>query len=321
MNQPLREIGRLVASAERFWVVSHISPDGDTVGAALGLAWALRAQGKTVRLACADPIPLELSFLPGTEEFSARGLGDEEVIFCIDASDPARLGPLYEVEAFRRAPVINLDHHITNTQYGTVNWVLPLASTAEVVLKVLHGIGLSVDRTVATCLLTGLVTDTRGFRTTNTSPETLRHACDLVEAGAPLAEIMEAVFDHRAFRTLRVWGAVLSEMQIEEGVLWAELPLALLQSHNADATASKGLVNFMSTCAEAEVTVLLREMEDGQGVDVGLRARPGYDVSVVALAFGGGGHPQAAGCQLRGTLQEAKERLLPALKEMIARRQ
>lgn len=320
MSNPLPEIRRLLEGAQRVLIVSHVSPDGDTVGAALGLAWALRAEGKEVRLACADPIPLELTFLPGARDFSSRRAGDEEIIFCLDASDPARLGAIYDAEAFRRVPVVNLDHHITNTLYGDIQWVLPLASTAEIVLEVIRGVGLPLDRTVATCLLAGVVTDTRGFRTPNTTPETLRRACDLMEAGAPLAEITEAVFDHRALNTLRVWGAVLSRMELEGGLLWAELPLALLEAYGVSSEASKGLVNFMSTCAEAEITALLREMENGQGVDVGLRARPGYDVSAVALAFGGGGHPQAAGCQLRGSLQEAKERLLPALKALIAQK-
>lgn len=318
MIETLTEIRRLLASARRVLIVSHVSPDGDTLGAALGLAWSLRREGFDVRLACADPAPPEMRFLPGSEQFTAQPPGDAQLIFCIDASDTARLGSVYHAAAFAAIPVINMDHHITNTQYGDVNLVLPRSSTAEIVLEILPPLGLPVDSTVATCLLTGLVSDTRGFRTSNTTAASLQAASALIEAGAPLFEVSEAVFNHRSLSHMRLWGAVLAQAQLEDGLLWAELPLALAQAHGGDPLASKGLINLLSECAEASVTVLFREMEDGAGVDVGFRSKPGYDVSAVALALGGGGHPQAAGCQVGGSLEQVRAQVLKALHALLA---
>lgn len=316
MLETLTEIRRLLAGAQRVLIVSHVSPDGDTLGAALGLGWALRRKGLEVRLACADPTPPELRFLPGSEGFTAQPVGDAQLVFCIDASDTARLGSVYDASSFDAVTVINIDHHVTNTQYGDVNLVTPRSSTAEIILEIIPSLGLALDETVATCLLAGLVSDTRGFRTSNTTTASLQAASALIEAGASLFEVSEAVFNHRTLSAMRLWGAVLAGAQLEDGLLWAELPLALANAYGGDPLASKGLINLLSECAEAHVTVLFREMEDDAGVDVGFRSKPGYDVSSVALALGGGGHPQAAGCQVAGTLDQVRAQVLAALRAL-----
>jgi phosphoesterase RecJ-like protein len=318
MIETLTEIRRLLDDTDRILIVSHVSPDGDTLGSALGLAWALRQWNKDVRLACADPTPPELRFLPGSEAFAAQAVSDAQVVLCIDASDTARLGSIYDTLAFQAVPVINIDHHVTNTLYGTVNLIVARSSTAEIIIEVIAHLGLPLERTAATCLLAGLVSDTRGFRTSNTTSESLHAASVLVEAGASLFDVSDAVFNHRSLATMQLWGAVLAEAQIENGLLWAELPLTLAMAHGGDPLASKGLINVLSECAEARVTVLFRELEDGAGVDVGLRSKPDYDVSAIALALGGGGHPQAAGCQLAGPLHQVEVQVLAALRALLA---
>jgi bifunctional oligoribonuclease and PAP phosphatase NrnA len=315
--QSLNEIRDILNGAQRVLIVSHIMPDGDTLGSALGMAWALRKRGIEARLSCADPVPADLRYLPGSDAFALRRKGDEQAIVVIDSSDLERIGTVYEAEAFRSVPVVNIDHHVTNLNFGTVNLVAPTASTAELILGLIDFLQIPLDAPMATCLLTGLVTDTQGFRTNNTTSESLRAAVTLMDAGAPLAQIIDLAFNHRSMAVLRVWGPVLANARFEAGILWAEVPQELLRSVGTNGAASKGLANFLSTFDQARVAAVFRELADGR-VDISLRSVPEVDVSTVAFAFGGGGHPQAAGCLLTGSLAEVRERILAALREMLA---
>jgi phosphoesterase RecJ-like protein len=309
------ELRALADEAASVVVIAHIAPDGDTIGSALGLAWALRQLGKRARVACADPSPRELAFLPGVGDISAEPPEDEDLIIVVDASDVERIGSLYDAQVFATRPVVNIDHHITNQRYGTLNLVTQRSSTAELILDQLTDLGVTLDLTIATCLLTGLVTDTRGFTTSNTTPASLEAAVVLTRAGALLPAINDAVFNHRSITLLRLWGAAFVATRLEEeGVLWTELPLTMLAQAGADLADAKGLVNFLSSIDEARISATFRETPEGK-VDVSLRSVPGIDVSQVAMRFGGGGHPQAAGCLVPGTLGDVRSRIVQALRE------
>ena len=301
-----------LSSAPCVLLISHIMPDADTLGSALGLAWALRKSGHEVRLSCADRLLNDLSFLPGSEAFAARSRTDEHLVVAIDASDIERIGRVYEPERFAGVSLVNIDHHVTNTHYGQINWVVPKSSTAELIYDLVCVMEIPLDPTIATCLLAGVVSDTRGFRTSSANIGTLRTATDLVEAGASLPDVADALFNHRSPGILPLWGAAFARAQISDGILWTEVSREMLAESGADLSASSGLVNFMSTLDGARVAVVFREVAEGD-IDVSFRSSPGVDVSAVAAALGGGGHPQASGCQVRGSLAEARERVLAAL--------
>ncbi|MHB0856517.1 MAG: DHH family phosphoesterase [Anaerolineae bacterium] len=313
-----RDIQAVLDSAQRLLLIAHVEPDGDTIGSTLGLGWALRARGYTVRFACEHPVPDDLCFLPGAEEFSCRRPSDEDAILVLDTADLGRIGAPYDAQAFAAVPVINIDHHVTNTRYGSVNLIRGASSTAELVLDLLVALDLPLDSQVATCLLTGVITDTRAFRTTSTSPDTLRAAVTLMEAGAPLVEITEAVYNRRPIEVLRLWGPALSKAQLTGSVLWTEISRDLLRQSGTTAEAADGLVNWLGSIDQAEAAAVFREEEDGSVV-VSLRSRPHINVAAVALLFGGGGHPQAAGCTLPGPLPTARAAVLRALQEAIVR--
>jgi phosphoesterase RecJ-like protein len=315
--QAAEEIGRLIREAGKVLIISHIAPDGDTVGSALALAWALRGWGLDVRLSCADPVPRELRFLPGSEEYAARSRTDEDIILAIDAGDVERIGRVYDADAFSRVPVINIDHHTTNTRYGDVNLVVDKAATAEVIYDLLMAWDIEVDERIATCLLTGMITDTQGFRTSNTTPDLMRTSVQLMEAGAPLPQIMDVAFNRRSTSVLRVWGPALTNAHIADGIVWAEITRELLREAGVTGAAVKGLVNFFSSLDGPLVALVFRETED-QRIEVGFRSVPGIDISGVALAFGGGGHPQAAGCMVSGELADVRERVLAAVRQAIS---
>ena len=313
---PLDEIARRVLTAERALVISHIMPDGDTIGSALGLAWGLRACGLKVRLSCADAVPSNLTFLPGSGDIRRRRWTNEDIIIAIDASDSARLGDMYDASADGTVPLINIDHHATNRSYGDLNLVRITAATAELVYELLSHMGVALDARIAICLLTALVTDTLCFRTANTTADTLRTAIALSEGGASLPEVTQAVFSHRSMDTLRLWGPALSEARLDGQVLWTAISSAQVDDGVGLASASNGLVSFLGTIDDARVSVIFREL-DGH-VDVGIRSRPDIDVSGVATTFGGGGHAQAAGCLVEGSLATVRQALLTALNRAVA---
>lgn len=312
----LPAIRALLERVQRVLLVSHVMPDGDTLGSALGLAWALRQRGVDVRLACADPVPAILRFLPGVEAFANRGRGDEQAVVAIDCSDQARMGPAFAHETWEDVPLVNIDHHITNMLYGTYNHVGESASTAQLVMELLAFADLPLDARSAQCLLTGIVTDTRCFRTNNVTPRELRDALTLVEAGANLAEVTDAVYMHLPLAMLRLWGPALAGVQQVGDIVYTEVTWEMQAAAGLGPEASDGLPNYLSTFHEARVALVLQELEDGR-VDVSMRSVPAINVATVARSLGGGGHPQASGCKLPGPLPAARERVLAALQAAV----
>lgn len=312
----LEPIKALLGRVQSVLLVAHVMPDGDTLGSALGLAWALRGRGVHVRLACADPAPPILAFLPGVEGFADRGRTDEQAVVAIDCSDQARMGRAFEGETWQAVPLGVIDHHVTNTRFGAANYVADTAATAQLVLQVIDALDLPLDARSAQCLLTGIVTDTRCFRTNNTTPAALRDALRLIEAGATLTDVTDAVYNHLPLATLRLWGPALAGVRQQGDIVWTELTLEMLAASGLGAEASDGLPNYLSTFDEARVAVVFQELEDGR-VDVSMRSVPAIDIARVARALGGGGHPQASGAQVEGPLAAARERVLAALQAAV----
>ena len=310
------EIRTLLERARRVLIVAHVEPDGDAIGATLGLAWALRRRGVSCTLACAHPVPDSLRFLPGSEAFAPRWRTDEDAIVVLDTSDTQRIGEIYRDER-GGVPLVVIDHHVTNLRFGDVNWVEARASTCELVLDLVGDLGVPLDVEIAACLLTGVVTDTRGFRTRNTHAATLAAAMTLMDAGASLGDIMDAVFRSRSITTLRLWGVALERLQHEDGIAWLEVSQDDLRRAGAPPSAADGLSNLLSEVREVDVAVVLREVR-ANVVDVSMRSTPRVDVAAVALSLGGGGHRQASGCLLKLPLPEARERVLDALRRAVA---
>ncbi len=310
-------IPRLIESAERILIVTHISPDGDAIGSLLGLGWAMRITDKEVVLACADSIPPPFHFLPGHQNITREPIGSFDLVIGLDASDPQRLGTPWQRASQGQVPTIVIDHHVTNLYFGMVNWVdTRAAATAEMVFDLVKAMELPLDHNVANCLLCGIVTDTRGFRTSNTTPRTLAIATQLMEAGADLNLITEQTLNRKPLAVLRLWGMALSNMQMRNQILWSTITQKMREETGVNENGDGGLVNALISANEANIAVVFTEREENQ-VEVGLRAKPGFDVSKVALALGGGGHPQAAGCTISGPLEVAQERVLAALEESL----
>jgi bifunctional oligoribonuclease and PAP phosphatase NrnA len=311
----------LIVRARKLFVTAHIAPDGDTIGSALGLYWALTRLGKEVRAACADPVPESFRFLPGADLFRAQPPEPDELLVIPDSSDPQRLGSVYAPDLFRNRPIVNIDHHVTNVRYGTVNWIEPAAaSTAEIIVELVQALGVRIDQNIAMCLLTGIVTDTLVFRTSNTSADSLEAASRLMRAGASLSPIVEQTFNTREVSDLKLQGMILAGMVVEDGLIWADNTMQVRREAGAGDNNGSGSGTLLLSARTAQVSVIFIE-RDKNTVEVSFRARPGVDISRVAFGFGGGGHPQAAGCTLNTPLAEAHERVLPAIRAIVRARQ
>ncbi len=300
-----------IGQARRILVISHVNPDGDAIGSLTGLGLSLRTLGKIVTMACPTlPLPPSLTFVPGSGEIVSALNGTYDLIIMLDSSGLDRAERLYDADLFSRVPLVNIDHHFTNSNFGAVNWVdANAAAASEMVLMLVQSLGVRLTADIATCLLTGITTDTLGFRTTSTTSRTLRSAADLMDAGASLPDIMEQVYNAKPLGVARVWGEALGLMEAENGLVWTSVTRDMLARHEAEAEEVKGLVSFLRGTQGTDIAVLFLENGDGR-VKVEFRASRRASVAELAARLGGGGHRAAAGCTIAGPLKSARQRVL-----------
>lgn len=318
---PLDDAARLIRRASSIALATHVSPDPDAIGSLLGAGMALRSLGKRVALLCDDPPPESVLFLPGIKDVRQalpRGF-KADLLIGLDASDPQRLGEAAQPLMTGTISVLVIDHHVTNPHFGSVNVIEPdTSSCAEVLIKLLDKLKIKPDRKIATCLMAGIVGDTRGFSTSNVTAETLRSGARLADAGADLRDISEQVLSRRSLDGLRLLGLALSDVHLEQGIIWSAIPFQARKTAGLADSHETGISNMLLTVPEARVSAAFVEQADSR-VDVSMRARPGNNVAKVALALGGGGHPVAAGCTIDGPLDDAVERVLTLIRKMSKR--
>jgi phosphoesterase RecJ-like protein len=306
-----------IQEAESILLVTHVSPDGDAIGSMLGLLHALRGMGKKVEAAVDDGVPDFLEFLSGSKEISKRVNGKWDVMVSLDASDEPRTG---DAGAFGRSHsklVINLDHHATNTAFGHVHLVDPAAvSAAEIVFRWLKWMGVPVSLDSATALLTGMMTDTMGLRTSNVVPGTVGIVQELMLLGPSLSDIMYRALVSKPYAAVHLWALALPSVQLHDGLVSAVVRADAMKKVGYYDATDGGLVSLLAAVEEAKVAFVIKERTDGR-VELSFRSKPGYDVASVAFALGGGGHKQAAGTTVNGKIEAVQERVLPMLRQVI----
>ncbi len=312
----LADLAGRLRRARRVLALCHIDPDGDAVGSLLGLGWLLRGlpQPPAVTLACADAVPTALAHLPAAADITtAPPAGRWDIVVALDASDAARLGPIFKPESWAPAPVAVVDHHITNLYFGDLNYVDPnSAATSQIMVELADALDIAISQEAAVCLLTGIVTDTLSFRTSNTTAAVLATATRLAKAGANITDIADRALNRRPLSIMRLWGKALSQIRLDDGVVWTEVTPAMRVAAGVSDNENGSLVSHLITANEARVAAVFNERADGQ-VEVNLRSRKGYDIAQIALQLGGGGHPQAAGCTLPGPLAAVEAQIIPLL--------
>ncbi len=304
----LQAIKEAMQKAETVLLIPHKSPDGDTLGAALGLYHTLIQLGKSPTVACVDePAPV-FAFMPGIETVKV-GIEhiDYDLVFILDAGATHLTGvnEIYPELFDKSREVINIDHHPTNDYYGKYNVVVPTAAaTTMVIYQMLMDMELPLDRHTATCLLTGIYTDTGSFIHSNTNAETLRMAARLLAKGANLRGISKDLFSTTKISTMRLWGRVLKNTyRTPDGVTMSVVTQKDFEECGATYDEMTGVVDYVNAVPNSAYSVILTEKKGA--VKGSLRTlNEDVDVSAIASNFGGGGHTKAAGFTVKGTLEK-----------------
>lgn len=311
----IKKINEQLKRAKRVLVISHQRPDGDAIGSLLAMGLALIDAGKQVLMVLKDGIPGNFHFLEGSDLVKTRPSGRVDYIVVVDSAEVERTDTDFNGYSI---PDLNIDHHKTNNHFARINLIESEAvATAEILTKFLPELGFSITRPIANALLTGIVTDTIGFRTTNVKPDVLRMVADLMERGGDLTEIYHKTIVEQSIASARYWGAGLSKIQMEDGLVWTTLSLS--ERHNAGYPArdDADLVKILSAIEGSKVAIILTEQDAGY-VKISWRlcgsSDTGLDVSVIAQKFGGGGHKAAAGADVKGKLNEVLAQVLTATK-------
>lgn len=263
--------------------------------------------------------PEDVSFVMGSSNY--------DLIFVLDCSDLDLIGEIYDKNTalFYEIPVINIDHHGSNEYFGKINWIeLTATSTAEVISGFVESLGRDnplLDADIATCLLTGITTDTGSFQNTNTTPKSLTVSAQLVAAGAAQQDIVRFVFKTKPLTTLKLWGEILQNIHQEEdfGFVWSEVDAKTIQSVGASPIETSGAIDELKSIPNIKFALLLSERNGG--IHGSFRATgKGFDVRALAKLFGGGGHEAAAAFELDNTqLRDSRDSIIAQIKEYLVK--
>jgi phosphoesterase RecJ-like protein len=304
-------VWEVVEKSSILTAVTHKDADGDTLGSALAFALTLEPLGKSVPVLSSPPVPEAWWFLPGFERVNRRPATADAPVFVFDASDPARAG-IYE-DAVAQAPVVvNVDHHVTNTGFGSINLVqVDAASTGELLYDLFKAWNLEIPAAAASCLYTTILSDTGGFRHDNTSARALQAAAELVWLGADPVMMARGLFKSRLPSTLRMQGRILQGLHFEFGdrLVWGSISQAQLRDSGATADQADSAIDQLNSVRGQELAILFKEVGP-RSTKVSIRSRDQIDAAELAAKFGGGGHRRAAGIELAIPLKEAEARVL-----------
>lgn len=290
-----------------FVMVSHVKPDGDTLGAGLALGLALKRLGKRVHYFQQDAVPRNLRFLPDTQYVSREVPADlpADTLWVFgDMSNTSRAGEF--LPKIERQNILDIDHHLGNDHFGALNYVLTHeCSTGTCVMHLLRGLGVEIDKDIATCLLTTIMTDTGGFMHSNTTPDVLRLSAELMERGANKEQITEEIFANKRLAALKLLGRALNEAKVEHDgrYIWSYVDEPMLSECAADGEDTEEIVNHLRSVEGVEIAALFKHY-DGD-IRVSLRSSGRVNVQAAAARLGGGGHFRASGLTYHGPLADA----------------
>jgi len=304
-----------IKKAQTIVVLTHESPDGDAVSSSLSVMHAISQLGKEVDVIIPE-YSEDFKFLPGSEKILQQGKFDNyDLAISVDCSDLKRL--VGAEEYFQTAKTtIEIDHHSVNAMFADYNYVDPAApSCCQVLIAMFEYYGVEITKELATCILTGIITDTGGFQWGGVSPETFEFAAELVRKGAKLKEICRIALRKKSKAHCELEKLVYNRLEyFEDGkIALSYLTLDDNKNLNTQMGDDEGLVEMLRDIEGVEVAVLLKEKEGTNGFKASLRSHETINVSDVALLLGGGGHRGAAGCFIQGTVEHAKSKIIDAI--------
>jgi phosphoesterase RecJ-like protein len=291
---------------QRFVLSSHVRPDGDAIGSQLGMAFALWHLGKEVRLVNRDAPPAHMNVFPGVARIEVANRIDDpgDAVIVMECGELSRTG----VEGFERGFVINIDHHIGNASYGALNWFNPgAAACGEMVFDLIQELGVDLTLEIATHVYIAILTDTGSFHHSNISPRTFDICRQCVEAGVDPPQVAGAIFDSNNLGRLKLFGAVLSKMELDASgrVATVYVDQKLATDCGGTYEDTEGIVNLPLSVKEIEAVAFFKEAGPGDW-RVSMRSKGEVDVNAIAKQFDGGGHKNASGCNANGTFEDLK---------------
>jgi bifunctional oligoribonuclease and PAP phosphatase NrnA len=289
-----------IRARQRFVIVSHMRPDGDAVGSSLAMAFALRHLGKSARVVSRDQPPSPMLVFPGVSEIEITDRVDDpgDAVIVMECGDVDRTG----VAGLDAGFVINIDHHPGNTMYGALNWFdLSAAACGEMVFDLIRALEVPLTAPIATHIYIAILTDTGSFHYSNITPRTFDICRQCIEAGVNPPLVARSLFDNNNLGRLKLFGAVLSRMQLDASCRIATLFVDKQLARESGGTYedTDGLINLPLTVKEILTVAFFKENGPGDW-RVSMRSKGDIDINAIATEFGGGGHKNASGCSVKG---------------------
>ncbi|MDO5708035.1 MAG: bifunctional oligoribonuclease/PAP phosphatase NrnA [Andreesenia angusta] len=313
MKKIINNLEKKLSESKNILVISHISPDGDSIGSILGLGFGLRKKygNKKIDIAIKDEVPKRFSFLKTENIGEIKSSDDYDLVFVLDCGDLHRAGISIE-----KSKIINIDHHITNPKYGTINIVKSEASsTSEIVFNILKAMDISIDEDIAESLYTGILTDTGSFRYSSTSSNSHRVVAELIDIGINRDKIVNAIYQNNSLAYIRLLKEAIDNMELffDDRIAYLLVDKDIIEKSKSDMKYSDILVEFLRDIEGVEISIVLKKLDNG--LKGSLRAKSIADVSGIASKFDGGGHIRASGFFSTMPIDELKKELISNAEE------
>jgi len=307
-----------------FLITTHTNMEGDALGSVLAFHRLLKALGKNASIITEDHIPYGYEFLPGINKI--RSLKKKvwktkfDALVLLDCSDLKRCGQVYKLNT-KKCPLLNIDHHISNTRFADVNWIEPkAASCTQMVYRLYKELRLPLDKEIAMLLYIGILTDTGSFHYTNTNDLTHRITAELLSYGLDVAQIHRNIYENIPFEDIKLLSRILPTLaRLDSGrIVWFQIKSEILRHHKIVFDLSEQILNFGRMIKDAEVVILFKEnLKEKNEVRVNLRSHGDIDVNKIASYFGGGGHKTASGITMHGNIDRVTKIVLKKVRDSL----
>ncbi len=318
----LGEIAEVLKHTESAAILTHMRPDGDTLGSGMALCRALSFLGKRCEVLNEGPLPDRFDYLPCMKEVKTSLSFAPAAYICVDVSNPSRLGLLesvYRAGEKRRAVTVNIDHHVANTRFAQYNFVRERASNCENIAELLRLLNVTPDKACADALMLGMATDSGSFSHGDVNGDTFREAAFAADCGGDVSAAVYHAMKKQTKGRAGLYAETVSMLRffLDDRLAVAFVPLSSLEKYGVPSHATEGIVDFALTIDRVETSVCLLEVKKGQ-YKASFRSKGTVNVNEVAGVFGGGGHVLAAGCTFFGDLEEAIDKLRYAVEQRLA---
>ncbi|MBU0759092.1 MAG: bifunctional oligoribonuclease/PAP phosphatase NrnA [Candidatus Omnitrophica bacterium] len=316
-----KTIKTAIRKFNKFLITAHINPEGDSIGSQVAMASLLKKLGKSAIILNEGPVPYILQFMKGTEEIMKEmpASFDFEAAVILDCPDLSRVGNAAE-HITKEKNIINIDHHVSNENFGKYNWVdTERSSAGEMVFELFKAFKLKLDYDDAVAIYVAMMTDTGSFKYSNTTSRTHSVTAELIDAGVRPYEIYGRIYETNSIQNTSLLGEALQTLKVSDDgkIAWLWVTREMLKKTKASLEGTEGIINFARSIESSDIAILFRETGTENRVKVSFRSKGNVDVNKLAASFGGGGHATASGCTVFGKIEEVEKKVLEKASGML----